>query len=191
MFILSGLFMFTSCSKEKEDEIRIKKSLDQEINTRSSTCDLDWGISYNNDDNDGCRDVAIQVNGLIGECENCEILAYALLLNTNDVMQHVDSGTGTFIPLGTIEIGNWENFQGNLRWNNLILQVFPHPNPSIVYTSSTQNQSLLNLGTGEIVDFDYNVGTYTDVELCAEMRINCGNGIETHTFCQLIDLHCE
>ncbi|MFT6333580.1 MAG: hypothetical protein ACJATI_000307 [Halioglobus sp.] len=144
MFILSGLFMFNSCSKEKEDEIRIKKSLDQEINTRSSTCDLDWGISYNNDDNDGCRDVAIQVNGLIGECENCEILAYALLLNTNDVMQHVDSGTGTFIHLEPLKLETGKIskviYAGIILFyrffHTLIHQLYIHHLPKINHSST-------------------------------------------------------
>ncbi|MFT6336387.1 MAG: hypothetical protein ACJATI_003146 [Halioglobus sp.] len=183
------LFLITSCSKEMEHDISMENVLEQEINTRSSICDLDWGITYNNDDNDACRNVAIQVNGLTGDCANCEVLGYKLWLNTNNVIAYYDDN-GNLVTPGPILIGSWSKAGiSSYTFTREIFNTFP--TVGFEYSSSTQFTSLANLASGEITDFDYLLGTNSDVELCAQMFIDCGSGPETHSFCQLVDLNCE
>ena len=125
---------------------------DYESITRSSVCDLDWDVSFHDDDNDGCRNVRIQVNGLTGDCAGCTITSYNLSLNSNDVITTYDETTQTWGSAGLLTLGNWaldpsisryrySNLDGN---NNTLLSSFS-------YTSSAQNMSLVTLGNGEVV----------------------------------------
>jgi hypothetical protein len=165
---------------------------DFETTTRSSVCALDWDISFHDDDNDGCRNVRVQVNGLTGDCADCTITSYDLSLNSNDVITTYDKATQTWPSTGILPIGQWSL---DLTINRFRYKGVPGNLTTllstITYTSSAQNMFLVKLGNGEIVDFNFVHGIAYDVELCANMTIDCNGSATTMSFCELIDLGCS
>lgn len=176
IFILS--IVFFSCG---EESLSIdNQDVNMEISTRSD-CELDWDVSYHNDDDDFCRNVRIQVNGLMGsDCDDCEIRAYTLTLNRDE----------SVVGMGKIKLGSWAYVE---EYNKFVYSKSYNavtPNPFVSYNTFAHLQSLAELGSGEVVEFDFLAGAFNDVPLCVEMLVRCDDGYKTLLFCDLVDLLC-
>jgi len=156
-----------------EKDVFQTQDFSTELESRSM-CGLDWTISYHNIDDDFCTNVVTRIDGLTGECADCEIQEYTLtldpenLFDLQNVITYTQRQSEKFI---------WHATLSDPR--------FPYFYHSVVY-----NYDNFELGNGESIDFDVHNSFNKDVPLCIELTIECAEEESTVEFCELVDIKC-
>jgi len=182
--LLLSLLSFIACNNNEhimpqEDTIQ-NQEMSTELESRSM-CGLDWTINYHNADEDFCTNVLVQVNGLIGECADCIIEDYIIVLDPE----------GTLEDFGPITVGSYRRFispqTGITGYNFIGYQSLNWPS---IYQSAISNFFGLQLGKGEIIDIDFHTSYAEDVPLCITYTVNCDDILSAYEVCETVDLKC-
>ena len=179
--LLLSLLSLVCCNTDELTMIQEDPIQNQEISTElesRSMCSLDWTIDYHNLDGDACSNILVQVNGLFGNCDGCEIGSYEIELDPDD----------RFEDVGGVIIEYFRPFAADLYEFE---QVFVNGTFANTYQTKVSNFYGIALGLGEITDFEIHTGAAIEVPICINVYLVCdGEEGPTEKFCDTVNIVC-
>ena len=181
--LLLSLLSLVCCNTDELTMIQKDPIQNQEISTElesRSMCDLDWTIDYHNNDGDFCTNVLVQINGLTGECADCVIDDYVIVLDPE----------GTIEDLGPVTVGEYRRFSLPGGVSGYAFVGYESVDWSDIYRANISNFFGIQLGKGEIIDIDFHTDYAEDVPLCVAVTMVCDNMESTFEVCENVSLKC-